>query len=408
MLTHEENARLTQTGSGTPGGGLLRSYWQPVGLSKEIEAGVAPIAVRILGEDLVLFRDGGGRPGLLGLHCSHRAADLSYGRCESGGLRCLYHGWLYDVAGNCLEQPGEPVDSGFKEKIQQQSYPCQERAGIVFAYMGTGDPPLVPDYPFLNAADGHTAVSKVFHECNYLQGNEGNIDSQHLSFLHRFFVAPAGSATLPGSSASSNAVYANQTAPSIDVEETDFGLNINATRITQEGQSYVRVSNFIMPNLATFPAGVPVDEGYGIHWHVPIDDEHHWKYWIVYNRVRPIDENAVERMEGVSEDFETPYHLRRNKANRYLQSRGEMQNKTFIGMGANFSVHDKFAVEGEGKIQDRTTEHLGYSDKAIIAARKLLLEAVKSVEDGAYPLHVIRDNESNDLSHIGAFGYMQD
>ena len=408
MLSQEENALLTQTNSGTPGGTLLRSYWQPVGLSYEIEAGGSPVPVRILGEDLVLFRDDDDRPGLLGLHCSHRAADLSYGRCENGGLRCLYHGWLFDVAGNCLEQPGEPVNSGFKGKVHHTAYPCEERAGIVLAYLGSGDPPLVPNYPFLEAADGYTGASKVFHECNYLQGNEGNIDSQHLSFLHRFFEAPAGNATLPGSSVSANALYAQQTAPTIEVEKTNFGLSITAIRPTKEGRGYVRVSNFIMPNIATFPAGVPVDEGYGVHWHVPIDDEHHWKFWIVYNKTLPIDEHAIQRMEGVPEDFDTPYHLRRTKSNRYLQSRDEMQTKTFIGMGENFSVHDKFAVEGEGVIQDRTTEHLGYSDKAIIAARQLLLTAIKGLEDGATPLHVIRDTEANNLSHIGAFGYLQD
>ncbi len=407
MLSQEENALLTQTDPGTPGGKLLRSYWQPIGLSLEVEAGGPPIPVRVLGEDLVLFRDDAGQPGLLGLHCSHRAADLSYGRCENGGLRCLYHGWLYDVTGNCLEQPGEPTGSEFKEKIHQLSYPCRERAGMIFAYLGTGEPPLMPNYPFLEAPDGYARASKVFHECNYLQGNEGNIDSQHLSFLHRFFEVPVGSATLPGSSDPSNDVYTKQTAPTIEVEETEFGLDISAARFTEGGQGYVRVSNFIMPNLATFPAGVPVDEGYGVHWHVPIDDEHHWKYWIVYNKVRPIDENAVQRMEGVSEDFVAPYHLGRTKSNRYQQSRSEMQAKTFIGMGSNFSVHDKFAVEGEGVIQDRTTEHLGYSDKAIIAARQLLLRAIKSLDDGATPLHVIRDKEANNLSHIGAFGYLR-
>ena len=144
MLTQEQNDLLTQTGPSTPGGDLLRRYWQPAALAEELPPGGAPLPVRILGEDLVLFRDDAGRPGLLGLHCSHRAADLSYGRVENGGLRCLYHGWLYDVRGRCLEQPGEPAGSTFKDRISHPAYPCQEAGGIVFTYMGPGEPPLLP------------------------------------------------------------------------------------------------------------------------------------------------------------------------------------------------------------------------------------------------------------------------
>src|SRR5216684_1591436 len=149
MLTKEQNDLLTQTGPGTPGGALLRCYWQPVALAEELPPGGAPLPVRVLGEELVLFRDDQGRPGLLGLHCSHRGADLSYGRVEAGGLRCLYHGWLYDAAGRCLEQPGEPAGSTFHERIRQTAYPCVERGGLILAYLGPGEAPLPPDYEFL-------------------------------------------------------------------------------------------------------------------------------------------------------------------------------------------------------------------------------------------------------------------
>src|SRR5438094_38058 len=151
MLTREENDLLTRTGPGTPGGDLLRRYWQPVALSEELPPGGAPIPLRVLSEDLVLFRDEQGRLGLLGLHCSHRGADLSYGRLEDGGLRCLYHGWLYDVHGRCLEQPGEPAGSTFHERILQRAYPCVETGGLVLAYLGPGEPPLLPRFAFLEA-----------------------------------------------------------------------------------------------------------------------------------------------------------------------------------------------------------------------------------------------------------------
>src|SRR6266540_2280864 len=153
MLTAEENALLTQTAPGTPGGELLRRYWQPVALSEELPAGGAPVPLHVMGEELVLFRDEQGRPGLLGLHCSHRGADLSYGRLEDGGLRCIYHGWLYDVAGRCLEQPGEPAGSTFHERIKQTAYPCVERSGVIWTFMGGGTPPLFPDYAFLVVPD---------------------------------------------------------------------------------------------------------------------------------------------------------------------------------------------------------------------------------------------------------------
>src|SRR5499425_2610999 len=141
MIASDENNLLTQVGPRTPCGELMRRYWQPIALSEELPRDGAPLKVQILGEELVLFRDDQGRPGLLGLHCSHRGTDLSYGRVEDGGLRCLYHGWLYDIHGNCLEQPCEPADKNFCHKVHHPAYPCREMAGLIFAYMGSGEPP---------------------------------------------------------------------------------------------------------------------------------------------------------------------------------------------------------------------------------------------------------------------------
>ena len=151
MLSREENDLVTQTAAGTPGGDMMRRYWQPVALSTDLPEGGAPVPVQVMGEELALFRDEFGRIGLLGIHCAHRAADLSYGRIEDGGLRCLYHGWLYDVTGQCLDQPGEPEGSRFKEKVRHLAYPCQELGGLIFAYMGPGEAPLLPNYHWLIA-----------------------------------------------------------------------------------------------------------------------------------------------------------------------------------------------------------------------------------------------------------------
>src|SRR5919109_5296208 len=189
MLSKEDNELITRTGPGTPCGELMRRYWQPAALAEELPAGGAPLPIRLLGEDLVLFRDDQGRPGLLGIHCAHRGADLSYGRLEDGGLRCIYHGWLYDRSGRCLEQPGEPAGSTFHERIRQTAHPCREVAGYIFAYLGPGEPPLLPNFEFLTTDDGHRYAAKRLNECNFLQGLEGTYDPQHLCFLHLIYAA---------------------------------------------------------------------------------------------------------------------------------------------------------------------------------------------------------------------------
>src|SRR4051794_9444626 len=227
MLAEDENELLTRTAPGSPGGALLRCYWQPVALAEELPPGGAPLPVQVLGEELVLFRDDQDRPGLLGLHCSHRGADLSYGRVEAGGLRCLYHGWLYDAAGRCLEQPGEPADSTFGQRVRHPAYPCRETAGLIFAYLGPGDPPLLPAYEALTVPDAHRFVTKYYHECNYLQGNEGEIDPVHTSYLHRQMLGSEGERGyrgVAGAGVSQMSLYARDVAPRIEIEETDYGV----------------------------------------------------------------------------------------------------------------------------------------------------------------------------------------
>ena len=400
MITAEENQLLTQTDPQTPCGELLRRYWQPVALGEELPEGAAPLKVRILGEDLVLFRDDHGRPGLLGLHCSHRGADLSYGRIEDGGLRCLYHGWLYDICGRVLEQPGEPAGGANRHEIRHRAHPCQEAGGVIFTYVGPGDPPLLPKYEFLNVAPEYRTVIKIHEECNYLQGNEGNIDPVHLSFLHQCLDEAqfAGRRTVPGSSATDNALLGEDIAPTIEVEITDYGLRIYTSRDAGREKRYLRVTNFVMPNLSVF-GGSSVDHGYSIHWHVPIDDTSHWKYIFAFSRQKPLDDFMRTRSRA---ELTADYRLTRNGANSYQQDRTAMKTQTFTRMGLNFQAHDAFATESQGTVQDRTAEHLVSSDKAIVAARKLLLNAMKDTGDGRDPQHVIRDPKANQLWHLQA------
>ena len=400
MMSQVENNLLTQTDPKTPCGELLRRYWQPVALSEELPKGGAPLKVRILGEYLVLFRDDQDRPGLLGLHCSHRGTDLSYGRIEDGGLRCLYHGWLYDICGRVLEQPGEPGGGANRKEIRHRAHPCQEAGGVIFTYMGQGEAPLLPAYEFLTRAEEYRTVTKIFEECNYLQGNEGNIDPVHLSFLHQNLdeAQVARRRIVPGSNRTDNTLLGEDIAPTIEVEITDYGVRIYTLRNAGRDKRYLRVTNFVMPNLAVF-GGTTVGDGYSIHWHVPVDDTHHWKYIFAFNRVQPLDDFMRTRSRV---ELTADYRLTRNRANRYQQDRDSMKTQTFTGMGINFQAHDAFATESQGPVQDRTSEHLVTSDKAIVAARKLLLNAMKDTKDGRDPQHVIRDPKANQLLHLQA------
>jgi phenylpropionate dioxygenase-like ring-hydroxylating dioxygenase large terminal subunit len=398
MITQEENNRLTQTGPGMPCGELMRRYWQPVALAEELPQGGAPLKVKLFSEDLVLFRDDQGRPGLLGLHCSHRGTDLSYGRVEDGGLRCLYHGWLYDICGRVLEQPGEPGGGAHRHEIHHRAHPCREAGGVIFTYMGPGDPPLLPNYEFLTVPEEQRSVTKAYYGCNYLQGNEGNIDPVHLSFLHQHLseARPPLQRIVDGSGETDNTLLGRDLAPTIEVELTDYGLRICTLRNAEAGKRYLRITNFIMPNLSAF-GGSTVGEGYAVHWHVPIDDKTHWKYIFMFNRERAITQELRDKNRA---DLSSDYRLTRNAADRYQQDRDSMNTKSFTGIGFNFQAHDAFATESQGAIQNRTEEHVVSSDKAIVAARKLILNAIKDVQENRRPQHVLTDSGSNRFPHL--------
>jgi hypothetical protein len=323
---------------------------------------------------------------------------LSYGRIENGGLRCLYHGWLYDICGRVLEQPGEPAGGANRNEIKHRAYPCRESGGVIFTYMGAGEPPLLPNYEFLTVPEPQRHVTKALYACNYLQGNEGNIDPVHLSFLHQHLSEgrPSLQRIVGGSGETDNTLLRRDIAPTIEVELTDYGLRICTLRDADSGMRYLRITNFIMPNLAAF-GGSTVGEGYAVHWHVPIDDKTHWKYLFMFNRKRAIPEELRDRNRL---DLSPDYRLARNPLNRYQQDRASMAGQSFTGMGFNFQAHDAFATESQGPVQDRTEEHLVTSDKAIIAARKLIMSAIKDVQAGRRPQHVVMDPNSNHFPHL--------
>jgi nitrite reductase/ring-hydroxylating ferredoxin subunit len=400
VLSADRNELITRTNAGTPGGELMRRYWQPVALSDELRAD-APLPLKIMGEDLVLFRDGKGKPGLLGRRCPHRAVDLSYARVEEAGLRCIYHGWLISAEGQCLDRPTDPIESNPKASFRHTAYPCFEAGGLVFAYLGSGDAPRIPAMPFFAAPPDHVWVTRGLIECNYLQWNEGNIDPQHLSFLHRFLESDR--ALQPGY----NDLLIRQTLPNMDLEETEFGFRLFTWRQASAGMKHVRVTNFIMPNLSTFDGnplinprkGIATDNlGYQFHWHVPIDDESHWKYFIFYRYDGPVDVGYLEQFFWDTRD-DSPSS--RTARNRYGQDREEMKHTTFAGLGPNFAAHDKCAVEAQGKIMDRSSEHLGATDRPVVVMRKQLLRGIEDVQAGRDPLLVERDGQEDALADMG-------
>ena len=392
MLSKAQNDLITQTGPGTLGGRFLRSYWQPIATAEEMPIGGAPMPIKIMGEELVLFRDDTNRLGLIGLHCAHRGTDLSYGRVENGGLRCLYHGWLFDINGQCLDQPAEPEDKKFCHKVRQTSYPVQKKGGAIWTYMGEGEAPLIPDYEFLLGSDDRRATFRVIQHSNWLQGLESSTDPAHTTYLHRV------SAGKPSAASNGNVrALRGDNPPKIDIEHTSFGTRMYALHNAPNGRKYLRVNNYVYPNAATPATSVPGDVGYQGRWYVPIDDERHCRFEFVYRHSEPLDKEALRaaKAEHIGPDKR---HIRRAE-NRYLQDRDEQKRDvTWCGMGRYFPAHDVFAIETQGAIQDRTKEHLGSSDVVIIEVRRALFKAIKQMEETGEAPGLLRNPEENQFT----------
>jgi phthalate 4,5-dioxygenase oxygenase subunit len=390
MLSRDENEILTRVGASTPMGELMRRYWIPALLSEEIPVpDCPPVRVRLLGEDLVAFRDSQGMVGLLGEHCAHRGTSLFFGRNEECGLRCVYHGWKYDVDGNVLDTPAEPATSDFKKKLRHVAYPCKEVASMIFTYMGPAEKqPLIPGYEWFTLAEEQVCPVKSYLECNYLQGIEGDFDSSHTSFLHNNNIKNAERLKRDG-------------APTLDAEETSYGMRAISIRTVGTGQIYVRTSPYMMPSFSIVP-GPPTakfeeDDIRGFRFWVPIDDQTTWLY-ILNLRKRPFtDEERKSLRSWIGAD----YRRIRNLGNNYLQNRELQRTASYTGIEAfNPAEQDGCATESMGTIWDRSKEHLGYSDKTIIAFRKMLLRAVSDLAEGKEPPHIIRDPQHNDFSKL--------
>jgi phenylpropionate dioxygenase-like ring-hydroxylating dioxygenase large terminal subunit len=386
MLSPEDNELVTRIGAGTPMGTTMRRYWIPALLAWELpEPDCPPVRVKLLGEDLVAFRDTEGRVGLLDEFCPHRRASLFFGRNEACGLRCVYHGWKFDVSGRCVDQMNEPEELSFKHKIRQQAYPTVEMGGLVWAYMGPRElEPPPPRFAWTQSPATHRHVSKVIEECNWLQALEGGIDTSHAPILHRLITTTS---RRPGISPASPFVRGK--APALVLDLTDWGFHYAGIRPLDEADMHIRTYHFVLPFHQIRPSqtskGFPAVAG---HIWVPMDDGNTMVYnWHHSTTEEPLDEDdRRERRSGNGPDDvdQTTFRSIRHRGNNYLLDRLAQKTETFTGIDG-INTQDRGIQESMGRVVDRSKEHLGPADKAIIQARRLLLGAIKTVQEGGTP-----------------------
>jgi phthalate 4,5-dioxygenase oxygenase subunit len=409
VLSKSDNERLTRVGPGTPGGALLRRYWLPALLSEELpEADGAPKRVRMLGEDLVAFRDSDGVAAIVDAFCPHRRAPLFFGRNEDCGLRCVYHGWKFDRSGACVDMPSEPPDSLFKSKVRVTAYPTHEAGNIVWIYMGPPESrPAPPDYEFMRAPATHRFVGKHVQDCNWVQALEGGIDSSHATILHNGNI----------SDLQWLADY-DRTVPRLNVHTTDYGFVYTGIR-NVNGKQWVRAYQYVMPSTqfrgrveGLLGGNVPYvgpDQVATINGHlwIPNDDTTTtcYNFMYSYDAAQPLPPAEIHDQEakdgrGPGDQF-PDYRLTRNLTNDYQIDRAEQKTRTFTGIkGVN--TQDVALQEGMGPIVDRTKEHLGTTDRAIIVMRQLLLEAMAAVEADKPP----RGSDPSTYRNVRALDHM--
>jgi len=381
MLKEQQNEFVTQTGPGAPMGELFRRYWIPALLAEELPANdAAPVRVKLLSERLVAFRDSKGRYGLIDEFCPHRGASLWFGRNEECGLRCPYHGWKFDVTGQCIEVPSEPEASGFARKIKLKSYPLVERGGVLWTYMGAPEhrPPL-PEWEFATVPAEQSFVSKRFQECNWLQAMEGGIDSSHVSFLHRGNLE--SDPLFKG--AKGNIYNISDLKPVFEVVESAGGLYIGARRTAEKGNYYWRITQWVMPSFTM----VPPRGGHSVHGHfwIPIDDENCWAWSYDYHPTRKLtdaEREAMKQGKGIhAAVIPGTYRPRANKDNDYLIDReAQRRGDTYSGV-EGIAMQDASLQESMGPIVDRTKENLVSTDNGIIMARHRLIRAAKALAE---------------------------
>jgi phthalate 4,5-dioxygenase oxygenase subunit len=382
MLTRDENERLTRVVDG-PVGTMIRRYWVPACLAEEVaEPDGTPLRTRICGVPLVVFRDSQGRLGILDEHCPHRLASLALGRNEDGGLRCVYHGWKFGADGSCLDMPTEPAGYNFRDRMRARNYPVRVAGGLVWTYLGeSGSEPAFPDYDWTRLPKEQVAIIKVGERVNYLQAVEGSIDSSHSWFLHRDTIWDW----------KKRSEVSSDLSPRIEAQDEPYGFRYAAIRKPNENPEtakYVRVTQFIVPFTALIPRPLIPSEPAHAQLFVPVDDERTMFYGVFFSQDgAPVDEAAQRAKHHVvpGVDLDARWYRHANVDNWFMQDRDAMRNGSYTGI-KGFTNQDMACQESMGVVVDRTREHLGTSDVAIIRMRKRMLEALRRHEAGETPL----------------------
>ena len=402
-MLNEDVELIARVGPGTPMGEMLRRYWIPAMLAEELpEPDGAPKQLRLLGEDLVAFRDTSGRVGIMDVQCPHRLASLALGRNEEGGIRCLYHGWKIDVEGHVLETPCEPPNSRFKDSFVHRAYEVREAADLVWVYMGPKDKiPPMPEFNWMTIPKDRRAVGKMWERCNFIQGMEGIFDSYHTNLLHSGFEVMHWSEAQIADTwkRPSRALYGV-----IQSERTHYGYHYGAIRrptLDADRYDYIRVTEFIAPFYCINPPDLGIKSA-GFFF-VPIDDENTMLYQV---NAAESDERTIDTDEGrrkmsmlVGEDLDENFRPLRNETNNYGQDRelmragiapgrdadlGQLRN-AYTGIDTGVQTQDMAMVETMGPVSDRSKEHLGSSDNGIIQWRLALVDSVKEFVAGSEP-----------------------
>ena len=404
MLNAADNETLTRTGSGTPMGELLRRHWLPVLLSAQLpKPDCAPVRVKIMGEDLLAFRDSTGQVGLIEPRCPHRGANLFFGRNEDGGIRCSYHGWKFNVSGQCVDAPTIDPKQMLQvcEMARIKSYPARDWGDLVWAYMGPrNSPPPLPELEFALLPASHRHVSKKYQECNWAQAIEGGVDTAHFSFLHQ----PVARTDEDMKEKAGRAIkgYAKGTMshdhvrwmrddsrPRYHVAAHDAGLVLAGVRNADPGDAYWRIAQFLLPVHTYTPSATP-GQNYHAQSMVPIDDESCWIYLFTWNPERPItDEERASYATGgaVYAELDGDWRPIRNRGNDYLIDRRLQKTENFTGI-TGVSEQDAAIQDSQGRIADRSHELLGPTDVGVVRFRRLMLEQARALQRGVEPVVV--------------------
>ena len=381
MLVKEKNELVTRTGPGTPMGNVFRCYWIPALLAEELpEADCPPVRVELLSEKLIAFRDSSGRLGLMDEFCAHRRVSLWFGRNEENGLRCPYHGWKFDVTGQCVDIPSEPPESTICRRVRLKAYPLVEKGGILWTYMGdTARQPALPEYEICNVGPAQRFISKRVQECNWLQALEGGIDSSHVSFLH----GGALNRDPLFKGAGGNKYNMADKRPVFDVIDAPGGLFIGARRNAEDDQYYWRITPWLMPSFTMIaPRG-----GHSVHGHfwIPINDEQNWAWSFDYTPARDLtgeERAAMQNGHGIHCKYVPGTFIPlANKSNDYLMDREKQREGIHYSGVEGIAIQDASLQESMGPICDRSKEMLVSTDKGIMMARRKLFDAISRLQE---------------------------